>query len=392
MPIDIGPDEVDEIAADLRADGQDQVADHQERDRDDPVGRVAGPDQQRYGEHGEGSRHDGGVDGRPTPGLPVDVGVVGQAADRGRHDRQDPDEDRDVGGDPLADDVEDDRDGHHTYRQIGQGRVDRVTEPGPVEEVLHRPDRPEEGGQPAVIEVAERRRPASLRVADWGDPSTDHSCTPPLAEFTRRRCHADVRKALAFVLRSTPARPTPAALPDPAAPPGRVATAGRADDPERGRDDWRRIVAVFSITSLVEGLGVSQVFSFLAPYLHEMGVPDAERVRFVGLFSALVFVVGMPLVPLWGVWADKYSRKAIIVRSCLVEAVVFAAVALSREPWQLALSLLLIGFQLGNTGVMLAGIPDGVPRARVRTGIPLFGGSGPIGSPIGPGLGGFLAS
>ena len=72
---------------------------------------------------------------------------------------------------------------------------------------------------------------------------------------------------------------------------------------------------------MVEGLGVSQVFSFLAPYLHEMGVPDAERVPFVGLFSALVFVVGMPLVPLWGVWADKYSRKLVIVRSAVVEAV-----------------------------------------------------------------------
>ena len=106
----------------------------------------------------------------------------------------------------------------------------------------------------------------------------------------------------------------------------------------------------------VEGIGVSQVFSFLAPYLRIVGVPDADRAPFVGLFSALIFIVGMPLVPLWGVWADKYSRKAVIVRSCIVEAVVFACVALSREPWQLAVSLLLIGFQLGNTGIMLGAI------------------------------------
>ena len=66
-----------------------------------------------------------------------------------------------------------------------------------------------------------------------------------------------------------------------------------------------------------------------------MGVPQDERLAFVGLFSALIFVVGMPLVPP-GAWADKYSRKAVIVRSALVEAVVFAGVALSREPWQLA--------------------------------------------------------
>src|SRR6185295_9293967 len=117
---------------------------------------------------------------------------------------------------------------------------------------------------------------------------------------------------------------------------------------------------------------VAQVFSFLAPYLREMGVPDAERVPFVGLFSSLVFVVGLPLVPLWGVWADKYSRKAVIIRSALVEAVVFAGVALSREPWQLALSMLLIGFQLGNTGVMLAGIRDVTPIHRLGTTIALF--------------------
>jgi MFS family permease len=121
-----------------------------------------------------------------------------------------------------------------------------------------------------------------------------------------------------------------------------------------------------------------------------MGVPDAERVPFVGLFSALIFVVGMPLVPLWGVWADKYSRKAVIARSALLEALVFACVALSREPWQLAVSLLLIGFQLGNTGVMLAAIRDVVPRNRIGTMIALFGASGPIGFAVGPVLGGFL--
>jgi MFS family permease len=161
-------------------------------------------------------------------------------------------------------------------------------------------------------------------------------------------------------------------------------------DGHHGRDDWRVILAIFWVTSMVEGLGVSQVFAFLPSYLSEMSVAEAERLSFVGLFTALIFVVGAPLVPLWGVWADKYSRKVVIVRSALVEAVVFACVALSREPWQLALSLLLIGFQLGNTGVMLAGIRDVVPERRLGTAIAVFGASGPIGFAIGPFLGGFI--
>jgi MFS family permease len=141
---------------------------------------------------------------------------------------------------------------------------------------------------------------------------------------------------------------------------------------------------------MVEGLGVSQIFALVPTYLREMGVPDEDRLAFVGLFTALIFVVGMPLVPLWGVWADKYSRKAVIVRSALVEAIVFACVALSREPWQLALSMLLIGFQLGNTGVMLAGIRDVSPRERLGTIMGVFGASSAIGLAIGPALAGIL--
>src|SRR4051794_30467254 len=159
----------------------------------------------------------------------------------------------------------------------------------------------------------------------------------------------------------------------------------------RGRAQvWRVVVTVFWLTSLVEGIGVSQVFALLPAYLREMGVAEADRLAFVGLFGSLIFVVGAPLVPLWGVWADKYSRKLVIVRSALVEAVVFAAVALSREPWQLALSLLLIGLQLGNTGVMLAGIRDVAPRTRLGTTIALFGASGPIRFAVGPVIGGII--
>jgi len=141
---------------------------------------------------------------------------------------------------------------------------------------------------------------------------------------------------------------------------------------------------------MVEGLTVSQVFAYLAPYLRVVGVADSDRATFVGLFSALIFVVGMPLVPLWGVWADLYSRKAVVARSAIVEAIVFSCVALSRQPWQLAVSLLLIGFQLGNTGVMLAAIRDVVPRRRIGTIIAVFGVAGPIGFAVGPALGALL--
>ncbi|MEO8208222.1 MAG: MFS transporter [Chloroflexota bacterium] len=153
---------------------------------------------------------------------------------------------------------------------------------------------------------------------------------------------------------------------------------------------WLPLLVVYWLTSMVEGLGVSQVFALLPSQLSAIGVPDADRLSFIGLFSALLFVLGMPLVPLWGVWADKYSRKAVIVRSAVVEAVVFLGMALATEPWHVAVSILLIGFQLGNTGVMLAGIRDVAPKRRLGTVIAIFGASGPVGFALGPTIAGIL--
>src|SRR6476659_3516549 len=168
------------------------------------------------------------------------------------------------------------------------------------------------------------------------------------------------------------------------------AAARRAEAPGRPIQDWRLLVAVFWLTSMVEGLGVSQIFALLPPYLRQMGGAEQDRLAFIGIFSALIFVVGMPLVPLWGAWADKYSRKVVIVRSAIVEAVVFAGVALAREPWQVALAMLLIGLQLGNTGIMLAGIRDVTPRIRLGTTIALFGAASAVGFAVGPALAGIL--
>ena len=84
-------------------------------------------------------------------------------------------------------------------------------------------------------------------------------------------------------------------------------------------------------------------------------------------------------MPFWGAWADKYGRKPIIVRSAIVEAIVAALVVVSHNRWQLGASLFVIGFQLGNTGVMLAALRAATPAKRVGLAIALLGIAGPVG-------------
>jgi MFS family permease len=56
----------------------------------------------------------------------------------------------------------------------------------------------------------------------------------------------------------------------------------------------------------------------------------------------------------------------------------------------MAVAVMLIGMQLGNTGVMLAWIRDVTPLGRVGLAIGLFGAAGPVGFAVGPLLAGAL--
>jgi MFS family permease len=155
----------------------------------------------------------------------------------------------------------------------------------------------------------------------------------------------------------------------------------------RGRPDWHLLLALYWITSFVEGFGVAQVYAFLPNRLAEVGMSTPDIERFVGLLGSLFFLSGLPFIPLWGVWADKYSRKAVIIRSALVEAVVFGVVAASQTPWQLVVGMLLVAFQLGNSGVMIAAIRDITPQRRLGLAMGIFAASSPLGFGAGPALG-----
>jgi MFS family permease len=158
----------------------------------------------------------------------------------------------------------------------------------------------------------------------------------------------------------------------------------------RSAPDWRSLLAAYWIASFIEGLGVSQIWAFLPNRLAEVGVPTHDVQYLVGLLGSLFFLTGLPIIPLWGVWADKYSRKAVIIRSALVEAVVFGVIAASRAPWQLMVGMLLVGFQLGNSGVMMAAIRDVTPRRRLGLALGIFAASSPLGFGAGPALGTFM--
>src|SRR6202022_4736288 len=158
----------------------------------------------------------------------------------------------------------------------------------------------------------------------------------------------------------------------------------------RRASGWITLLVLFGIASTIEAFTVSHVFRFMPLYLGTVHVPPADVPAWTGYLNAAFFLFGLPLVPFWGVWSERYGRIPIIARSAFVEAVVFAVLWLAQNRWQAAFGLLLVGFQLGNTGVMLTALRAVTPPGRVGLAISLFGVTPSLGFALGPTAGGWL--
>src|SRR5260370_13514384 len=97
---------------------------------------------------------------------------------------------------------------------------------------------------------------------------------------------------------------------------------------------WIALLVLFGITSTIEAFAVVHVFRFLPLYLGTVHVPPDEVPAWTGYLNAAFFLFGLPLVPFWGVWSERYGRIAIIARSAFFEMVVFTVLCPPHTPRQ----------------------------------------------------------
>ena len=169
------------------------------------------------------------------------------------------------------------------------------------------------------------------------------------------------------------------------------ATEGAEEAPRGHRNDWRVLLFFFTLAGIVESQAFGHLSAFTPLFLQQLHVPQSEIPTWTGILAALSFVIGLPLLPFWGIWADRYTRKLIIVRTAYIEGVMFSVAAFSPNVWVLAVARLLSGFVFGNTGVMLAMLADVAPRKRLGLAVGIASAGFPLGAAIGPYLGGLVA-
>ena len=153
---------------------------------------------------------------------------------------------------------------------------------------------------------------------------------------------------------------------------------------------WVAIAVLFAATTCVESMSWTQLTAYTPLYLRELHVPAAQVPGWIAAMSSLGWILALPLAPFWGVLADRYSRKLVIVRSAAIEALVFAGWALATTPVVALVFRSLNGFILGNTGVMLAVQASTTPKQRLALAIGIVGAGSPAGRALGPILGAAL--
>jgi hypothetical protein len=74
-----------------------------------------------------------------------------------------------------------------------------------------------------------------------------------------------------------------------------------ADAAKGHRNDWRVLLVVFILASIVESQPFGHLGAFTPLFLQELRVTARDIPTWTGVLSGLGFVIGLPLLPFWGV-------------------------------------------------------------------------------------------
>ncbi|KAF3638389.1 putative ADP-ribosylation factor GTPase-activating protein AGD14-like [Capsicum annuum] len=142
-----------------------------------------------------------------------------------------------------------------------------------------------------------------------------------------------------------------------------------------------------------DALPISSLFPFLYFMVRDFHI--AEREEDISYYAGYVgssFMLGRALTSiLWGVIADRYGRKPVVVIGTITVVIFNALFGLSTNFWMAIITRFLIGSLCGIIGTMRAYASEICRKEYHALGISAVSTSWGIGLVIGPAIGGYLA-
>ncbi len=148
------------------------------------------------------------------------------------------------------------------------------------------------------------------------------------------------------------------------------------------------MVAIQTISAMAFSISIP----FLPLFIQQIGVhPLSEVERWSGIIGSANFLTAALFAPLWGALADKFGRKAMVIRSSIGGAIATALMGLSGNVWQLVGARGVMGAFGGFSSAATALVASKVPSSSLGFALGWMATAQMTGIMIGPIIGGAIA-
>lgn len=155
---------------------------------------------------------------------------------------------------------------------------------------------------------------------------------------------------------------------------------------------WRRNLYALWVAQTLTIVGFSLRTPFLPFYLKELGAETfASQALWAGLVNAGGALVMTVSAPLWGIVADRYGRKPMVLRAMFAGSLTIGLMGLATSPWQLLGLRFVEGAFTGTVVASTTLVASTTPRERMGFALGLMQTAVFSGASVGPLLGGILA-
>jgi DHA1 family multidrug resistance protein-like MFS transporter len=146
---------------------------------------------------------------------------------------------------------------------------------------------------------------------------------------------------------------------------------------------------VSAATQFFTLIGFGLGLPFLPMYVQSLGITERAQVAlWSGVISGSAALSMAVMAPIWGVLADRYGRKPMLVRSMIGGAVVIGAMGFVNDVWQLEAVRIVQGAVTGSQAAAAALVAAASPANQVGFALGLVSTAVQVGNTVGPVIGG----
>lgn len=155
---------------------------------------------------------------------------------------------------------------------------------------------------------------------------------------------------------------------------------------------WKINLYVLWFSQVLSMMSFNFGIPFIPFYIKELGVTGADDIKlYTAILGAAPAISMAVMSPVWGIAADRWGKKLMLLRAMFTAAFIIAGMGLAANVNQLVVMRLLQGIFTGTITAAFALVAFCTPTNRLTYALGFLSSSTFIGSSIGPVIGGFLA-